>query len=650
MEPQLKVLEGAEQQLSFLAREPIAHGLLVGIACPPPADIASASSSLLIAGALRAVEEDFSNLQNDAARLLDTVPEGFQAVGAFWTEPDGQMAKACSLLSATTSRQSITDTPAILACLGEGNGQPQYFLAPPMTQDRIANSEKKRVDVQAVDQSALWEAHVPLRCSLPVLLQIPTTSPAFPTPREIDTASEKVMQDLRSESAAFLVDSAKEPSCSVLVQPWDHEASVTGRGFASGGVSTSGKKGGGKGKKKAVVPEAQGEKNFDEMTCEELGGATEPSTHQKIPKPIRVTFLQRQSCSGDALRAPYLSSEPVASPTTLYPLPLSLDVLCIAPAAMHLTDAVRTLIVPALEKQLQHAVQLAQDHKRGVVAHLFHPPGVLFPVTALYPHSRDEGEQLLVGIRTHLHRQLGLPLDRPLLRSANALLSADAEPGSAEASTSGRLLDVHAGIRPSGIANGKLSLIHGSYEYYHYMQDRIDDKGWGCAYRSLQTIVSWFRLQNYTTVPVPSHRTIQQTLVDLQDKEASFVGSSQWIGAIELGYILDALLGVTCKVLNVSSGADLPSKARELAHHFDTQGTPVMIGGGVLAYTLLGIDYNELTGECAFLILDPHYTGGESLKAIQSGQWIGWKRGGANGIFVQNAFYNLLLPQRPQIV
>jgi hypothetical protein len=38
-----------------------------------------------------------------------------------------------------------------------------------------------------------------------------------------------------------------------------------------------------------------------------------------------------------------------------------------------------------------------------------------------------------------------------------------------------------------------------------------------------------------------------------------------------------------------------------------------MIGGGVLAYTLLGVHFNESTGECAFLILDPHYTGGEGL-------------------------------------
>lgn len=80
-----------------------------------------------------------------------------------------------------------------------------------------------------------------------------------------------------------------------------------------------------------------------------------------------------------------------------------------------------------------------------------------------------------------------------------------------------------------------------------------------------------------------------------------------------------------------------------------------MIGGGVLAYTLLGIDFNEATGEAAFLILDPHYTGADELGRIHSGQWVAWKRLGdkaaAGGdLFVANAFYNLLCPQRPRTV
>ena len=55
------------------------------------------------------------------------------------------------------------------------------------------------------------------------------------------------------------------------------------------------------------------------------------------------------------------------------------------------------------------------------------------------------------------------------------------------------------------------------------------------------------------------------------DKPSSFVGSKQWIGAIELGYILDTLLGVSSKVITVSNGAEMASKAREIAHHFDSQ-------------------------------------------------------------------------------
>lgn len=56
----------------------------------------------------------------------------------------------------------------------------------------------------------------------------------------------------------------------------------------------------------------------------------------------------------------------------------------------------------------------------------------------------------------------------------------------------------------------KMYLVQGIYSYHHYMQDRMDDKGWGCAYRSLQTISSWFRQQGYVERPVPTHKDIQQ--------------------------------------------------------------------------------------------------------------------------------------------
>ena len=59
-----------------------------------------------------------------------------------------------------------------------------------------------------------------------------------------------------------------------------------------------------------------------------------------------------------------------------------------------------------------------------------------------------------------------------------------------------KLKNVHVGLKKPGDDGTKLYLVHGEYIYYHYMQDRYDDKGWGCAYRSLQTLVSWFRFNN----------------------------------------------------------------------------------------------------------------------------------------------------------
>ena len=82
------------------------------------------------------------------------------------------------------------------------------------------------------------------------------------------------------------------------------------------------------------------------------------------------------------------------------------------------------------------------------------------------------------------------------------------------------------------------------------------------------------------------------------------------------------------------------------------QGSPVMIGGGVLAYTLLGVYRNPMTEECAFLILDPHYTGPEDMNRILSGRWVAWQRSGGQAaaggpLFVSSAHYNFLCPQRP---
>lgn len=91
----------------------------------------------------------------------------------------------------------------------------------------------------------------------------------------------------------------------------------------------------------------------------------------------------------------------------------------------------------------------------------------------------------------------------------------------------------------------------------------------------------------------------------------------------------------------------MASRARELASHFDTIGSPVMIGGNNLAHTILGIDFNEQSGQVKFLILDPHYSGGEDIDVILSKGWCGWKD---TSFWNQNVTYNMCLPQAPAIV
>ncbi|XGW28693.1 hypothetical protein V3C99_008466 [Haemonchus contortus] len=238
------------------------------------------------------------------------------------------------------------------------------------------------------------------------------------------------------------------------------------------------------------------------------------------------------------------------------------------------------------------------------------------------------------SFRVELHKLFNLPLNVPCLRPAQAVTFAPSK----------LLRSPHLYIS-NYKQRGVVSVVKGDYHYHHYMQDGIDDAGWGCAYRSLQSIWSWFVLNGFTDKPVPSHVEIQRCLVDIGDKEEKFVGSRQWIGSTEIGFALDHLLGIESRFIVTNSGAEVAERARELALHFQTVGTPVMIGGGQLAHTILGVDFDENSGDCAFLVLDPHYTGSEDLKVVLSKGWCGWK---PPTFWNPEFFHNIVLPQPPK--
>lgn len=79
-------------------------------------------------------------------------------------------------------------------------------------------------------------------------------------------------------------------------------------------------------------------------------------------------------------------------------------------------------------------------------------------------------------------------------------------------------------------------------------------------------------------------------LYEIGDKPKSFVGTCEWIGAFEVSYIIGKMTGFECKIVHVSSGKDILNFTEEFKRHFLEEGTPVMFGGGVKAFTLLGID------------------------------------------------------------
>lgn len=288
-----------------------------------------------------------------------------------------------------------------------------------------------------------------------------------------------------------------------------------------------------------------------------------------------------------------------------------------------------------IEENVLDQLHAGTELKNPLTFH-FKPDGFGHFYSCVYPETIPDEDAHLTDIRRELHQGFGIPNTRPVFRRANAY----------RFDSSDLLVNPHTAIK-SFIQGGKQSLVQGRYTYHHYMQDDFNDDGWGCAYRSLQTLCSWFRLQGYSDHAIPSHEDIQRYLVKVGDKPANFIKSRQWIGSTEVSMCLQGFMNVDSRIMHITSGAEMATKGSELAYHFESQGTPIMIGGGVLAHTIIGVDFNTNTGELKFLILDPHYTGTDDLQTIVNKGWCGWK---GISFWDKTSYYNLCMPQRPNIV
>lgn len=215
--------------------------------------------------------------------------------------------------------------------------------------------------------------------------------------------------------------------------------------------------------------------------------------------------------------------------------------------------------------------------------------------------------------------------------------------------TGNLLHNIHHGLAlPDNVTD--VQLVAGDYLYYHYGCDGFDDRGWGCGYRTLMSLCSWIRDQKMKSLPpqeklhpVPSNRCIQEVLVKIEDKEKDFIGSKQWIGSVEVAFILDTLYDVPCKIIHINSGSELTNHLKTLCDHFKNKGSPVMMGGetDVSSKGIMGVAQSPM--QSYLLLVDPHFWGeAKEISKLQATSWVKWQ---PLTEFHGSSFYNLCLPQ-----
>ena len=186
------------------------------------------------------------------------------------------------------------------------------------------------------------------------------------------------------------------------------------------------------------------------------------------------------------------------------------------------------------------------------------------------------------------------------------------------------------------------------YSYYHYNVDGTSDSGWGCAYRSIQTLMSWFVNNHNIADSVLSIPVIQALLRRVDYAHADLVaGSKKWIGCIEAATVLREASDdrISARILHAGNVAELTALFNEaVKQHLLVSGSPVMVGAGNYAYVVVGIATD------AALVVDPHYCVDgpgcpDARKAVGRG-WIGWKRIDTFFDFkkINGNFINICLP------
>ncbi|XP_077293156.1 UFM1 specific peptidase 2 isoform X2 [Arctopsyche grandis] len=584
MSPRLKLSSCVVKRLSKLETE-ASHGCLFGLMY---------DSTLLIVGYSLEFEEESNTITYKDLQL--NFPSDTELYGVVKFGEDASESSIRSILQ----NVDATDNPLILTS-NQG-----CFKAHFLIHDRLEETQ-----YEVVSEEDLWKQfiHIRLKTTLPLFCEVTSNG------------VKEAIQSKRKKIAAGQV-SFHFPGTKIYLVGGEIEADING---------------------------LDGNASVEDLLTETLSEQLSKKKRRNCPDinviPVNLIFkTSRDSISEKLIKTAVKMMSTQGNPAYCIKLPINIDVLTLAHLSTKLVPLYNVLLESACKSlRLLEQNLLEQLGQEGIgdgaglkIPDTFHflPENCGYFFSQIIP--REVTDDATESHRKSLHKLLALPSLWPCFKRGNAYPFDKISPD-------GLLINPHEAIfaKVGAKPDSRIAIVRGFYTYHHYMQDQFDDDGWGCAYRSLQTLCSWFRFQGYTDKPIPTHKQIQQCLVKIGDKMSSFVGSKQWIGSTEVSFCLESLFSVQSKIIFANSGSELQSYAQELLFHFQKHGSPIMIGGGVLAHTILGVEYCTESGETRYLILDPHYTGHEDLGTVVSKGWCSWK---TNDFWNKTAHYNLCLP------
>ena len=179
-----------------------------------------------------------------------------------------------------------------------------------------------------------------------------------------------------------------------------------------------------------------------------------------------------------------------------------------------------------------------------------------------------------------------------------------------------------------------------------------------------KTVISWIN-HNLEGCENPKVESIIKYQAILESMEQNVTeGGREWIGTIEVGYVIDLLFNTPCRIINCPSRDNLNAYFGEIKDHFEKGGSPLMLGGGrdYGSKGIFGISKNH-NGELMLLIVDPHYIPNGPMKMENFVYWRGVSDLGmvfslVRGVLIlfvldfkvkkplkEDGFYNVLMPK-----